>query len=169
MTEDHRGTGSPAGAGSPASAAGRRTVLADRYSSRSHLPHSRAHATGASGPGKQPWIIAALGAALAVMIGLAAWFAFAPARVPDTPKTVSYDVVDASLTVTRFSIVPDESRDIECAVQATNLQEAVVGFREVTIPARAGTSTSDPVQLDVDIRTTQLAASGHVESCWYVS
>ena len=47
--------------------------------------------------------------------------------------------------------------------------DVVVGFREVTIPARAGTSTSDPVQLDVDIRTTQLAASGHVESCWYVS
>lgn len=163
MPQDHRGTGSPAGA------VGRRTAVADRYGSRSRLPHSRAHATGASGPGKQPWIIAGLGAALAVLIGLAAWFAFAPARVPDTPKTVSYDVVDASLTVTRFSIVPDESRDIECAVQATNLQEAVVGFREVTIPARAGTSTSDPVHLDVDIRTTQLAASGHVESCWYVS
>ena len=169
MPQDHRGTGRPAGTGSPAGAADRRTAVADRYGSRSRLPHSRTHATGASGPGKRPWIIAALGAAFVVMIGLAAWFAFAPARVPDTPKTVSYDVVDASLTVTRFSIVPDESRDIECAVQATNLQEAVVGFREVTIPARAGTSTSEPVQLDIDIRTTQLAASGHVESCWYVS
>ncbi|GAA1369896.1 DUF4307 domain-containing protein [Brevibacterium luteolum] len=163
MPQDHRGTGSPAGA------VGRRTAVADRYGSRSRLPHNGTHAATASGRGKRPWIIAALAAALVIMIGLAAWFAFAPARVPDTPKTVSYDVVDASLTVTRFSIVPDESRDIECAVQATNLQEAVVGFREVTIPARAGTSTSEPVQLDVDIRTTQLAASGHVESCWYVS
>lgn len=162
MPQDHRGTGSPAGA------VGRRTAVADRYGSRSRLPHNRTHAATASGR-KRPWIIAALAAALVIMIGLAAWFAFAPARVPDTPKTVSYDVVDAALTVTRFSIVPDETRDIECAVQATNLQEAVVGFREVTIPARAGTSTSEPVQLDVDIRTTQLAASGHVESCWYVS
>lgn len=163
MTEETSRTGENAGSG------GGRVAVSDRYGSRSRLPQHRRQATTASGPGRRPLIIIAAVIACAIMIGLAAWFAFAPARVPDTPKTIRYDVVDSSLTRTTISIVPDETRDIGCAVQATNLQEAVVGFREITVPAQADASTSEPVQIDVDIRTTQLAASGHVDSCWYVS
>lgn len=104
---------------------------------------------------------------LAAASGVAAWYGLAPNPVPDGTATVSYDVVDSTLTRTTIAVYPDESRDIVCAVRAVSDQEATVGFTEIDIPADPAADASTPVVVSTDIITTQLAASGHFESCWY--
>lgn len=109
----------------------------------------------------------ATGAALLVASGAAAWYGFAPSPTPEGTVTISYDVVDSTRTTTTIGVYPDQQRDITCAVRAVNEHEAVVGFTEVPIPADPTASRSEPVPIVVDISTTQLASSGHVDSCWY--
>ena len=105
--------------------------------------------------------------ALAAAVGVAAWYGLAPNPTPDGTTTVSYDVVDSTLTRTTIAVYPDDSRDIVCAVRAVNAQEATVGFTEVNVPADPAADASTPVVVSTDISTTQRAASGHFESCWY--
>lgn len=112
-------------------------------------------------------------AVIGVVVGLiaasaaAAWYGFAPSATPEGTVTISYDVVDSTLTRTTVGVYPDDERDITCTVRAVNEHEAVVGFSEVTIPADPTTDGTEPQTVQVDISTTQLAASGHHETCWY--
>ncbi|GAA4395286.1 DUF4307 domain-containing protein [Brevibacterium sp. NPDC049920] len=118
-------------------------------------------------PRRRGFAIAAA-AGIAVMIALAAWYSFAPRTTPTDPTTIGYEVVDSTRTIAHVSVVPDAERTIECIVQATNEQEAIVGFREVTVDPDPAADESRPAQLRLDIATTQLAASGHVDSCWFL-
>lgn len=114
----------------------------------------------------RPAIIATVTALLAAS-GVAAWYGLSPSPTPDGTTTVSYDIVDSTLARTTIAVYPDETRDIICAVRAVNAQEASVGFTEVLIPADPAADRSTPTIVSTDIATTQLAASGHFESCWY--
>lgn len=102
----------------------------------------------------------------AVVAVIAVW-AFRPQTNPTTPRTLDYSVVDDSSTQVSVGIFPDRERDVHCIVQATNEHEAVVGFTEVTVPADANADPNSPKRLDIDLATTQLAASGHVDNCWF--
>jgi hypothetical protein len=133
-------------------------ALSDRYGSARRRAPSQS----------RRWQILAAVIGILALSAIAAWYALAPSRTPVDPTTVSYDVVDSALTVTHMSVVPDSQRAIECAVQATNENEAVVGFREVTIAPDPAAHGAQPSHLRVEISTTQLAASGHVESCWFL-
>lgn len=106
--------------------------------------------------------------ALIAAAACAALIAFRPAAAPRGGQTVSYEVVDASLTRTTFSVVPDRTRPISCAVQATNDYDGVVGYIEVELPADPEADAAHPASRTVDIRTTQLAASGHLVRCAFV-
>ncbi|WP_209325273.1 DUF4307 domain-containing protein [Brevibacterium renqingii] len=110
-------------------------------------------------------IIAAI--VLVVAIAVIAFWAFRPQTSPTTPRTLEYSVVDSSSTQVSVGIFPDRERDVHCTVQATNEHEAVVGFTEVTVPADPNADPNSPKQIDVDLATTQLASSGHVDSCWF--
>lgn len=131
----------------------------DRYGTKPPQPQSAA--------GKRLRTIGIVTGLGVLCIG-AAFFAFRPSGSPVDPRTVSYDVLDSARTHVRATVVADVTRDIECALQATNAQEAVVGYDEVRVPADPGASTADPAVIDIELRTTQLASSGHVESCWFV-
>ncbi|GAA2086515.1 MULTISPECIES: DUF4307 domain-containing protein [Brevibacterium] len=106
-------------------------------------------------------------AALLVACGVTAWFAFAPTGTPQGTKNISYDVVDSTLTLATVSVVPDEERDIVCGVQAVSERDAVVGYVEMEVPADPQADTTRPVTLHAEIATTQLASSGHLDTCWY--
>lgn len=134
-------------------------AIAERYGS--------ARPQGPRPPRRRGFAIAAA-AGIAVMVALAAWYSFAPRTTPTKPTTIGYEVVDSTLTTAHVSVVPDTERTVECIVQATNEQEAIVGFREVTIDPDPAADESRPVHLRLDIATTQLAASGHVDSCWFL-
>lgn len=103
---------------------------------------------------------------LAVVVVIAFW-SFRPQTEPTTPRTLDYSVVDSSSTQVTVGIFPDRTRDVHCIVQATNDNEAVVGFTEVTVPADPDADPNSPRQLHIDLATTQLAASGHADSCWF--
>lgn len=96
-----------------------------------------------------------------------AFVAFRPQTTPTTPKTLGYSVVDSSSTQVSVAIFPDQDRDVHCIVQATNEYEAVVGFTEVTVPADPNADPNTPRQMDIDLATTQVAASGHADACWF--
>lgn len=102
---------------------------------------------------------------LAVIV--AAFVAFRPKTTPTTARTLDYSVIDSSSTHVTVGIFPDRSRDVHCIVQATNDHEAVVGFTEVMVAADPQANPNSPRQLDIDLATTQLASSGHVDSCWF--
>ena len=102
-----------------------------------------------------------------IVIAVIAVWAFRPPTTPTTPRTLDYSVVDSSATHVSVGIFPDKDRDVHCIVQATNEQEAIVGFTEVTVPADPNADPNSPRRLDLDLATTQLAASGHVDSCWF--
>lgn len=110
-------------------------------------------------------IIAAV--VLAAVIAVIASWAFRPQTDPTTPRTLDYSVVDASSTHVSVGIFPDRDRDVHCIVRATNENEAVVGFTEVRVPADPNADPNSPKRIDIDLATTQLAASGHVDSCWF--
>jgi hypothetical protein len=102
-----------------------------------------------------------------VAIAVIAVWSFRPQTDPTTPQTLDYSVVDSSSTQVSVGIFPDKTRDVHCIVQATNENEAIVGFTEVTVPADANADPNSPKQIDIDLATTQLASSGHVDSCWF--
>lgn len=106
-------------------------------------------------------------AVVVVAIAVIAFVSFRPQTEPTTPRTLDYLVVDSSTTQVSVGIFPDQERDVHCTVQATNENEAVVGFTEVTVPADPNADPNSPKQIDLDLATTQLAASGHVDSCWF--
>lgn len=101
------------------------------------------------------------------LLALAAFLAFRPQTAPTTPKTLNYSVVDSSSTQVRVAIFPDRERDVHCIVQATNEYDAIVGFTEVSIPADPQADPHSPRALNVELATTQLASSGHVDACWF--
>ncbi|WP_436326540.1 DUF4307 domain-containing protein [Brevibacterium sp. FAM 27836] len=104
---------------------------------------------------------------LLVVAAVIAVWAFRPQTNPTTPQTLDYSVVDSSATHVSVGIFPDRQRDVHCIVQATNDSEAIVGFTEVTVPASADNDPNSPKRVEVELATTQLAASGHVDSCWF--
>lgn len=114
----------------------------------------------------RPAIIGTL-IALAGASGVAAWYGLAPSPTPEGTSDVSYEVVDSTLTRATIAVHPDDTRDIVCAVRAVNAHEATVGFTEVDVPADPAADDSTPQVVTTDIATTQLAATGHHESCWY--
>ncbi|GAA1849713.1 DUF4307 domain-containing protein [Brevibacterium marinum] len=115
--------------------------------------------------GRNAKIIA--GVIIAALIVAIAFVAFRPQTTPTTPKTLDYSVVDSSSTQVTVALFPDRDRDVHCIVQATNEYEAVVGFTEVTLPADSDADPHSPKKMNIDLATTQLAASGHADSCWF--
>ena len=138
-----------------------RSAVSERYGGR---------APGYQGTklNKRPLLIIAGIAIVLIAIG-AAFFAFRPAGAPTTASDVSFEAIDSNHAVVTFNIRPDRTRDSVCSVIAKNEFEAVVGYREVTIPAAADTTSSDLFHQEVDVNTTQQAVQGHLDSCWFVS
>src|SRR5699024_10859366 len=102
-----------------------------------------------------------------VAIAVIAFVSFRPQTEPTTPRTLDYLVVDSSTTQLSVGIFPDQERDVHCSVQATDDNEVVDGLTEVTVPADPNADPNSPKQIDIDLDTTQLAASGHDDSCWF--
>lgn len=110
----------------------------------------------------------ALAAVVAILFAGAAFLAFQPRGNPHTPQTISFTAHNAARATLTYSVVPDRERDIRCSAIAKNPYEAVVGFAEVTVPASPEASGNTTVQGTVDIRTTQLAVQGLLESCTFM-
>ncbi|WP_180951903.1 DUF4307 domain-containing protein [Brevibacterium jeotgali] len=137
--------------------------LSSRYGRRSS--HASPQPSGRRRMSRPAIIATVVG--LAAASGVAAWYGLAPGPTPDGTKDVSYEVVDSTLTRATIAVQPDDARDIVCAVRAVSVHDAVVGYTEIDVPADPAADSSTPHVVTTDITTTQLAASGHHESCWY--
>jgi hypothetical protein len=96
-----------------------------------------------------------------------AWAAIGQQRGP-TFQNVSFQVVSEAGATADFDLTKEPGTVVTCAVRALNEQFAVVGWTEVTIGAvpeqrRSGTGTSSH---RVGLRTTNLATTAGVDSCW---
>lgn len=116
---------------------------------------------------KRPLLFALAGVVIVLIVG-AAFLAFKPRAHPHAPETSHFTAHDAGSASVTFSIVPDARRDIKCAAIIKNQYEAVVGYKEVTIPADPHANSASMHHDRVEIRTTQKGAQGNVESCVYV-
>lgn len=85
-------------------------------------------------------------------------------------KDVSYEVVSGALATADFDLTKQPDDVVTCAVHALNEGYAVVGWKEVTVGSvpedrlGAGGTSSHRVAL----RTTNLATTAVVDSCWVV-
>lgn len=109
-----------------------------------------------------------LGCVVVVITVGAAFLAFRPQAHPHAPETSNFTTHDAANASLQFTIVPDATRDIRCEALAKNQYEAIVGYKEVVIPADPSATSASIYSQRVDIRTTQRAAQGHVESCVFL-
>lgn len=99
-------------------------------------------------------------ALLALFFTWAIWVSFfAPATAK--PSVLGYEVKSAESTVVRFSVTKPADRAAICAVEVMNSSFAIVGFKQVTVPA----SASDSEVFEVAVNTTQLGVTGLVEKC----
>lgn len=112
------------------------------------------------------WVLVVVLATLLAGV-FAAWIATAQQRVP-TAKDVSFVVVSEAAATADFDLTKRRDDVVTCAVRALNEEYAVVGWKEVTIGVlpedrlgEGGTSTHR-----VALRTTNLATTAGVDSCW---
>lgn len=106
-----------------------------------------------------------IAAALALAVGLLAWFGISSSINSVSFKDTGYKVVDATATDVEFQVTKDAGSTAKCAVKAMDEAFAVVGWKVVTIgpdAPGAGPTTNHQVRL----RTESLAVSGMVDRCW---
>lgn len=109
------------------------------------------------------WLFGAV--ALAFVAVFAAWVVWAgldSGRDGVDVQDTAHQVVDDRTVTVSFDLTAPAGTDVACAVQALNEQSAVVGWLVVEYPAsperfRSFTET---------VRTTELANTGLISSCW---
>ena len=120
------------------------------------------------GPGARGWILIAVAATLVAAL-FVTWIVRGESQQP-VAKDVSFKIMDAGQVYADFDLTKDPDQTVTCAVQALNEQYAVVGWNEVTIghvpedELNGRTSTHR-----VPVRTTNLANTAGVDSCWNTS
>ncbi|GAA1745755.1 DUF4307 domain-containing protein [Kocuria aegyptia] len=131
-------------------------LLRDRYGAP-----RRQHRIGTRG-----WIgLVVLATLLAAVF--VAWVVTARQAAP-TFKDIGYEVVSEARATADFELTKRPEDVVTCAVRALNQEHAVVGWVEVTVGTvpedrlgEGGTSSHRAA-----VRTTNLATTAVVESCW---
>ncbi|MHC2999399.1 DUF4307 domain-containing protein [Microbacterium sp. HJ5] len=108
------------------------------------------------------WIVGVAIAIAAAVVGLFAWFAVSSSLDSVDADTTGFEVVDARSVVLGFQVTAPTGRDIACAIEAQDEEHGVVGWRVVELPASEEHSRA----FREEIRTTALATTGFVNSCW---
>ncbi|AZZ49272.1 DUF4307 domain-containing protein [Rathayibacter rathayi] len=105
------------------------------------------------------------GVALTFVAVFAAWVIWAGldgARGGVDVQDTAHQVVDDRTVSVSFDLTAPAGREVACAVQALNEQSAVVGWLVVKYPA----STERFHSHTETVRTTELANTGLISSCW---
>lgn len=126
-------------------------VLRERYTRR---PRRRLSHRGR-------WALGA--AALLAATLFVAWIVQGQSAAP-TSKDVGFDLVSSAEVTADFEVTRDPEQAVRCGVQALNDDWAVVGYREITLPADPAAERTSAHR--VAIRTTNMANTAQVDSCW---
>ncbi|MFI7580350.1 DUF4307 domain-containing protein [Kocuria kalidii] len=116
--------------------------------------------------GPRGWIGIVLAVTLLTAV-FAVWVVLARQSAP-TFKDIGFEVVSEARATADFELTKRPEDVVTCAVQALNQEYAVVGWAEVTVGSvpedrlsDAGTSSHRAA-----VRTTNLATTAVVDSCW---
>lgn len=79
-----------------------------------------------------------------------------------TSQDLAYVILSPNQASVKFQITKPANTDVVCAVQVLNSGFAVVGYKEVQIPA----SPEKVVTLETLVNTSELGVTGLVDTCW---
>lgn len=108
--------------------------------------------------------VISLATALSIAFAIFAIFSTIAGSRQVKTQDISFEVISDQQVDVRFAITtPSQLSDsATCAVQALNQLFAIVGYKELKVPAK----TKAGEVISVRINTTELAVSGLVDYCW---
>lgn len=124
--------------------------------SESDLLASRYGKTASNSKRNRQRILALASVLLAAFLGWAIWVTVSGAN-EIKHSVLAYDVLSEGQTSVKFS-VQSPSGAAKCAIQVLNQGFAVVGYKEVAVPASG--------QYETFVNTTELGVTGLVDKCW---
>jgi hypothetical protein len=101
-------------------------------------------------------IIILASALLVLFLGWAIWVTASNAGAVKS-QDLGYEVLGTEQTWVKFS-VQSSSGPAKCAIQVLNQGFAVVGYKEVDVPASG--------EYETFVNTTELGVTGLVDKCW---
>lgn len=107
------------------------------------------------------WAIFA-GVAIALAVGIAAWYAFATPGNAIGVDTTGYELVDEHTVVVSFQVTSPAGSPLACALEAQDEDHGIVGWRVVEYPASSDHSRA----FQETVRLTAPATTGFVNTCW---
>ena len=125
-------------------------------SSETDLLASRYGKTATSSKRTRQRIIAGASVLLAVFFGWAIWVTVGGVN-EIKHDVLGYQVFSQGQTSVKFS-VQSPAGAAKCAIQVLNQGFAVVGYKEVAVPASG--------QYETFVNTTELGVTGLVDKCW---
>lgn len=116
---------------------------------------------GVKPPASKRRLVIAAAALLTAFFAWAIWVSFfSPAKA--TPTTTGYVVESATSTKVKFKVQKPSGVEAVCAAKVLNQSYAIVGYREVVVPASADATTV----VETRVNTTSEGVTGLVEECW---
>ncbi|MGY4843625.1 DUF4307 domain-containing protein [Kocuria sp. CPCC 204721] len=148
------------GATAPGTSATQR-ALAQRYGTG----HRAVARSPRRGPSTRGWMLIAAAATLVAAL-FVVWIVWGNSQRP-VFKDVSFQITDSAHVYADFDLTKDPDQTVTCAVQALNEQYAVVGWTEVMIGQLPDDQLNGRTSTHrVPLRTTNLATTAGVDSCW---
>lgn len=148
------------GATAPGTSATQR-ALAQRYGTG----HRAVARSPRRGPSTRGWMLIAAAATLVAAL-FVVWIVWGNSQRP-VFKDVSFQITDSGHVYADFDLTKDPDQTVTCAVEALNEQYAVVGWTEVTIGQLPDDQLNGRTSTHrVPLRTTNLATTAGVDSCW---
>ena len=124
--------------------------------SESELLASRYGKTAPDAKKTRRLIIAVAAILVSAFLGWAIWVAVSGASEIKL-QVLGYEVLSEGQTSVKFS-VQSPAGEAKCAIQVLNQGYAVVGYKEVDVPASG--------EFETFVNTTELGVTGLVDKCW---
>lgn len=104
------------------------------------------------------WVVGVLG--VAIMLAGVIWYGVKTQVGAVIPQVIEYHVVDDTQVEVSYQVNRPDERGLLCVIAALDDRHGRVGAAEDRVPAGAGW-----VRRTVQVRTTQRAVTGVVDSC----
>jgi hypothetical protein len=111
---------------------------------------------------RRRWILAAVIAVAAVLVGLFAWMTVSNALDDVHVDTTGFTVPDQRTVALVFQITAPAGRSVACVLEAQDEEHGIVGWKVIEIPA----SELHAQAFRETIPTTAEATTGLVNACW---
>lgn len=116
---------------------------------------------GRTAHARKPWIITAIAAGAALLIGVV-WLSIQGMGTSVDAADLGYHVVDEHRVEVTFQVTSPRNKPLFCTVQALDEEFGIVGWKTFEYPA----SPEHARAFSVSVPTVALATTGLVKNCW---